>query len=98
MKKFTFKTEKATGKYRSFEPDRHVVKYNKKECGTIHDGEPYTIRLQVMKNKEEAEKSNCPWKWIKLKKESKSLQEAKDYLNTMVEKIHSTFTLFLNDD
>ena len=51
-----------------------------------------------MKNKEEAEKSNCPWKWIKLKKESKSLQEAKDYLNTMVEKIHSTFTLFLNDD
>ena len=92
--KFTFKTEKATGKYRSFEPDIHLIKYNKIEIGTIDDSAPYTIRLQVIKKDiQEDENPNCSWKWIKLKKQFNSLPEAKIWLNENKDAILSKFDL-----
>lgn len=72
--KFTFKTEKSTGKYRSFYPDNHIIKLKKKECGLICDDETHKIRLMVKRNE-------GGFRWIALAKESKTLQEAKDFLN-----------------
>ena len=82
---FTFKTQKSTGRYRSFYPDNHSIKIKGFECGSIGDEKPYKIRLMVWKNDEDRAKpddnKNCPWKWITLKKESETLQAAKEWLN-----------------
>lgn len=93
-KKFTFKTEKATGRYRSFHPDTHHIKLNKIECGLIQDGKPYKIKFQVIKDDtKEDGNTNCEWKWITFKKESETLQEAKDFLNEKFEAINSKYKI-----
>ena len=79
--KFTFKTEKPTGRYRSFFSENHDIKLKKKKCGSIVD-RTWDIRLIVLKDDiMEDGNANCEWKWITLKKKSESLQEAKDWLN-----------------
>ncbi len=97
-KKFTFKTDKSTGRYSSFYPDQHYVKLKKKEVGHIGDKAPYKIRLQVIKaDINEDDNPNCSWKLITLKKESESLQEAKDFLNEHIDKILEKYNLHLED-
>jgi hypothetical protein len=94
MKKFTFKTEKPVGKYSSVHPTIHIIKYDKKECGLIEHGKPFYIRLMVMKTEKITDNnSNCKWKWVTLKKESKTLYEAQNYLNEKIESIFANFTL-----
>lgn len=79
--KFTFKTEKPTGRYRSFFSESHDIKLKKMKVGSIVDI-TWQIRLMVLKDDiNEDGNPNCEWKWITLKKESASLQEAKDWLN-----------------
>jgi len=82
---FTFKTVKPTGKYRSFDDDDHLIKIKGFECGSIDDKKPHKISFMVWKNDEDrakpADNKNCPWKWIRLKHESETLQAAKDWLN-----------------
>ncbi len=79
--KFTFKTENPTGRYRSFFSKSHDIKIKKKKCGSIVD-RTWKIRLMVLKDDiMEDGNANCEWKWITLKKESASLQEAKEWLN-----------------
>jgi hypothetical protein len=93
MKKFTFKTEKPTGRYKSFYNVTHHVKYNKVEIGTIDD-KTFKIRLRVIKqNILEDGNPNCSWKWITLKKESASINEAKQFLNDNIAKITSFYSL-----
>jgi len=93
-KKFTFKTEKSTGSYSSFYNDTHYIKLNKIECGTISDDEKHIISLQVIKDDINSdENKNCEWKWIKLNKESQTLQEAKDFLNANFENINSKYRI-----
>lgn len=78
---FTFKTNKATGRYASFFPDNHYIKLKKRKVGQIDDETPYRIRLMVKKvDINEDGNPNCDWKWITLKKESQSLDEAKQFL------------------
>jgi hypothetical protein len=97
-KKFTFKTERSTGNFRSFFPDAHYIKYNRKMCGAIDDRKPYKIRLQVIKSDiNEDGNKNCDWKWIMLKKEFSSVQEAKDFLNENIDNIMSRYVLHYND-
>jgi hypothetical protein len=97
--KFTFKTEHPTGRYRSFESDHHIVKFNKVEVGSILDGHPFTIRLMVVKQDINEDKNpNCSWKWIRVKKEFESLVEAKTWLNDHVEEITSHFKLVDRED
>lgn len=95
--KFTFKTEKPTGSYKSFFSDYHYIKLKKKEVGTITD-KTYKIRLKVWKaDINEDGNPNCKWKWITLKKESKTLQEAKDFLNENIKLITTEKKLYLED-
>lgn len=92
--KFTFKTEHPTCRYRSFSQDSHHIKLNKIEVGSIEPEAPFKIRLMVIKSDiMEDGNPNCIWKWIRLKKESASLQEAKDFLNGHFSSIISKYQL-----
>ena len=92
---FTFKTERPTGKWKSFDSDRYVIKMNKKEVGSIDDDKPHKIRLMVMKTDKITDGNpNCPWKWITLKKESETMEEAKEFLKSNYDSINSKFTLY----
>jgi len=75
----TFKTEKATGRYRSFESDYHIVNAGGLQVGSILDEAPYTISLMV--KKECTEQDPAPFKWITLAKKSMRLMDAKDFLH-----------------
>lgn len=95
--KFTFKTTKATGRYRSFFKDTHAIKLNKVEVGSIDD-KTWRIRLMVIKtDMNEDGNPNCDWGWVVLKKESKSLQEAKDWLNEKFSAITDKYQLVKNN-
>lgn len=97
--KFTFKTERSTGRYGSFYPDSHYIKLKKQAVGSITDGVPFKIRLQVTKvDINEDGNPNCSWKWITLKKESQTLQEAKDFLNQNIELILKKYKLHMEDN
>ena len=97
MKKFTFKTIKSTGRWRSFEGDYILIKLNGKECGNIRDNEQHTIGFMVIKDDimEDGNK-NCIWKWIFLKDKFSSLNEAKEFLNINFDKF-SKLNLYLID-
>lgn len=93
-KKFTFKTEKPTGRYRSFYPSTHLIKLGGKVVGTISDSSPYKIHLTVMKTDKITDNNpNCEWKNITLKRESESLQGAKDWLNSVIDNILEAYDL-----
>lgn len=94
--KFTFKTEKSTGRYASFYSDHYHIKLNKVEVGYFSPDEPFKIHLQVVKKDimEDGNK-NCPWKWITLKKESETLDEAKKFLNDNFEVINSKYQIYI---
>ena len=98
--KFTFKTTKSTGQYRSFFAPSHTIKLNKIGVGSIVGSSehtelgPYKIRLQVIKEDiMEDGNPNCKWKWITLKKESQTLDEAKQFLQDHIAGITSKYKL-----
>ena len=94
--KFTFKTEKPTGKWKSFDSDIHYIKLNGKQVGQIDPEEPYTIRLMVVKKDiNEDGNPNCTWKRIKLVKDFKSLQEAKDFMNNNSAAIIAKYNFYM---
>ena len=95
--KFTFKVQRETGKYRSFFPENVEVKLKKKEVGYISD-DSWKIHLRVIKVDINEDKNiNCKWKWITLKAQPKSLQEAKDILNENIDAILEKFNLYMED-
>ena len=84
--KFTFKTTRPTGSYAWLHKPYYDVLLNKNKVGAIDPEKPYTINLMVVKKDIlEDGNPNCPWKWIHLKKESESLDEAKIFLNENIE-------------
>ena len=92
--KFTFKTIKPTGKWRSFDSSDHIIKLDKMKVGSIDDKPPHKIWLCIIKEDiNEDGNPNCEWKSIRLKKESATLEEAKDYLNNNIETIMAKFKL-----
>jgi hypothetical protein len=95
---FTFKTDKPTGKYKSFSKPTHIIKLNKIWVGNINPIPPYKIGLMVTKETiMEDGNPNCTWKWIRLKKESSSLEEAKTFLNNNFQKIIDKFNIKKED-
>jgi hypothetical protein len=92
--KFTFKTEKPTGRYRSFFKPSHHIKINGVDVGTIGAEPPHKIRLMVVKQDiMEDNNPNCTWKWIQLTKESASVDEAKVWLNSAINAIKAKYKL-----
>lgn len=84
--KFTFKANRPTGKYRSFFATTHDIKLKGEVVGEIDDN--LTIRLMILKKDiNEDGNPNCKWKWVKLKKKSSTLEEAKEFLNSNIDKI-----------
>ena len=99
MKKFTFKTIKPTGKWKSFDEDIILIKLNKKECGNIEPNYPHKIRLMVIKTDvNEDGNPNCIWKWITFKKEFNSVEECKLFLNEHFKLINTKYKLYTIDD
>lgn len=92
--KFTFKTEKPTGRYRSFYSPHHYIKLKGVMVGTIGHEHPHKIRLMVVKDDiAEDGNPNCKWKWITLKVESESVMMAKAWLQEKIHTITQTFNL-----
>lgn len=80
--KFTFKTEKPTGKWRSFDTPTHYIKLNGKQVGTISHSPAHIISLSVVKSDiNEDGNPNCVFKNIRLKESHSTLEDAKKYLN-----------------
>jgi hypothetical protein len=92
---FTFKTEKPTGRYRSFFQNYHYIKLKKVEVGTIDDKERHKIRLQVIKaDINEDGNPNCPWKMITFVMEFATVDEAKKFLNDHFDVITKKYNLW----
>ena len=92
--RFTFKTVKPTGRWKSFDSDEHNIKFKGEEIGWIESEKPYKVHLHVIKDDINSDGNpNCMWKSIKFKPEFESLQEAKEWLNKGVEIILSKYTL-----
>ncbi len=94
-KKFTFKTEKSTGKWRAFYKPSHYIKRNKNEVGMIGAEAPFRIRFMIVKDEKYNDNNpNCSWMWIVLKHESNSLEEAKKFVNDNFEEINKQYNLY----
>lgn len=86
--KFTFKTNKPTGKYKSFYLPYHDIKLNKVKVGSIEHKPPHTINLMVIKQDINEDKNpNCVWKRVRLERYFKSLDEAKEWLNQNIKQL-----------
>ena len=84
--KFTFKTTKAIGKFRSFGSTLINIKLKKKLVGSILTEKPYLVSFMVNKQDiYEDNNPNCVWKWIRLKKEFRSVDEAKEFVNNNID-------------
>jgi hypothetical protein len=93
--KFTFKKSKTPKGLASI---GHIttsyIKLNGFEVGCILEKAPFKIRLMVIKKDiMEDGNPNCYWKWITLKKESKTLIEVKEFLNNNIDKILEKYKL-----
>ena len=97
--KFTFKTNKSTGKYRSFYPDSCDIKLEGKVVGSIYHADKVRIQLMVVKNDITEDKNrNCIWKNIFLAKTFNDLNEAKNFLNEHIEQIMLKYKLHKLED
>lgn len=93
--KFTFKTIKPIGRWKTFDNPQHTIKLNGKEVGAIDHESPFKIRLTVLKiDPNENGNPNSTWKWITLNKESESLDQAKEWLNSVRDKIIEKYNLY----
>lgn len=94
-RKFTFKTRKPTGRWKSFFNPNHVIKLGGLEVGSIDSEYPYYIRFMVIKKDiMEDNNPNCEWMWKKLAHKSVSLDYAKQFCTDNAEIILNQFTLY----
>ena len=92
--RFTFKTHKPVGGYRSFDKPSHYIKLRGKTVGLILPDQPHKIRLQVIKDDINSDgHPNCEWRWIQLRQESVSVEAAKRWLNDVINQIMSKYKL-----
>jgi hypothetical protein len=100
---FTFKTDKPTGKYKSFFDSQYLIKYKKVEVGYFskkyREGKDvFRVNFKVWKNENDLEKEpNCKWKWVTFKKEFFSLEEAKMWINEIKETIWEKYDIALEE-
>jgi hypothetical protein len=102
MKKFTFKTEKPTGRYSSFYKNDYHIKMNNQKCGNIYsDNNGWYVSLLVYeKDLNEDGNPNCEFMPIKFNKRLPSLEECKSWLNSeeVRKHIEENYKLYLLSD
>ena len=92
--KFTFKTEKPVGQYKSFFDPTYRIKLKGFVVGSIEPQSPFRARFMVEKSDiMEDGNSNCSWKWIKFAKEFGSVDETKQWLRGHTDLIIGMYTL-----
>lgn len=93
--KVSFKTVKPTGKWRSFEEAQNYIKLNGLFVGTIHTGNN-KIGFCVIKDGVDVTDTNpnCDWMWCFLKKESATIEEAKEFIINNIDKIIAKYKNF----
>ncbi len=65
----------------------------------IEEKDPYRIRLKVVKQDiMEDGNANCDWKWITLKAEFKTIDEAKEFLNANFISINEKWKLAMKHE
>ena len=87
MAKFTFKTEKSTGRYRSFYPDNYYVRLNKEDVGLITDDKPHKVKLKVV--------DGDKFRWIVFKREFDTVSEARDWIRDNCDSILERHSIYM---
>ena len=94
MGNFIFKTIKPTGKWKSFQDDETIIKFEKKEVGNIDSNKPHRIRLMAEKGEMENDPNpNCSWRWVTLAKDFESIDEAKEFIKDKKDIILNKYVL-----
>jgi hypothetical protein len=96
-KQFTFKDHHPTGRYRSFDHMYTEIKFEKMQCGTIHELEGFNNwSISFMIKRPAAEitpASPCSFKHVTLKHKPQTLAEAKSWLKESTEAIRNRWDL-----
>lgn len=97
--KFTFKQEKPTGRYRSFNSTTHIIKLKRKQCGYFFEKfgtieSPIFLAIEKDETHDDGN-PNCKWMNIALKKRFEKVEEAKEWLINNTEAINSKYKLHL---
>ncbi len=102
---FTFKKVIHTGRYRSFEPETHLIKIKHKVVGSIDqlhylgtarkDEGMFSISLAI--KKESTELDPAHFKWIRLKARFDSAKESREWLKKNQKLIQEKYDLYLFD-
>ena len=103
MKKFTFKTTRNEGRYKSFQHENVDIKLAKKKVGIIteashfaknvKENESYSIHFMVTDDT-----TKCGWKWINLIKNFPNSADAKEWLSkeAVYKGIQEKYELYTN--
>ena len=94
MKKLTFKTNKPTGRYRAFDSTYVDIKLDGNKIGSISEN-PFKVGLMVVKDgvRFKDNNPNCEWKWVYLKREFASFDDAKNFVKENFERIAAQLPL-----
>jgi len=102
--KFTFKTERSTGKWRSFHPDTYKIKLKGLECGSISEHSSIGLSNNPERNglfeisfsikREKTEQNPAPFRNVTLKRTFTTVDEAKEFLVEGTERLTKEFDLY----
>jgi hypothetical protein len=103
MKKFTFKINAPTGRFRSFSSTFCDIKLNGIVVGNIIEIKsiPCTFRIGFMVTKKdimEDKNPNCEWKWIWIKHKPHTIQDAKDFVTKYSKEIQEQYSLHIRNE
>lgn len=100
--KFTYKRHTSTGRYKSFDHERHDIKLKKKVVGHIKEASHFSnldgfgIMLATKKSPTTEEPAN--FKWVFLKRRFKTAQEAKVFLDENFQELTAQHDLYSFED
>lgn len=97
---FTFKTTNPSGRFGWLDKPHHDIKVNKKVVGSIVEptrdsiNRAFKVKFMIVKKDiMEDRNPNCDWKWMTLKKDFTSVDEAKEFVNKYFNEITEKYPL-----
>lgn len=96
--KFTFKINRPTGKWKSFDYTTVDVKLDGKRVGTISENRIYSTQWKISFHIEKKDimedgNPNCTWRNIFLANKFSSIEEAKNWLNENIDTLMKKYAL-----